>query len=213
MGVAGRAAQSAKRMEQYRDERDRILQAAFTLIGRDATPRTTSVAEILREAGLSTRAFYRHFSSKYELIFAMYISAADRLGDELSAAVAAAPGPPEALEAWIRGYLAVVFDPRRARQTDALSTMEFRTAPNFDAVRQEQTGIHRTMLAEVIRSGKRLGAFPGATDPEEDARAVLSVINGLVDARLAGAHTPTWAEATTHTTRLFLRAFGYPDPE
>ena len=68
--------------------------------------------------------------------------------------------------------------------------------------------MRRTMLAEVIRRGKRLGVFPLADHPDEDARAVNSVVGGLIQARLAGETGPGWAEATQHTTRLFLRAFG-----
>lgn len=197
----------ATRMERYQKERERIQRAAFALIS-DASPSRTSVRDILREAGLSTRAFYRHFRSKDELILTMYRTAARRLGEELSALVAEAPGPAQALEAWVRHYLAVVFDPRRARQTAVLASAEVRAVPGYDQVREEQAVAHRTLLAEVIRSGRRLGVFSAATDPDEDARAVMSVVAGLIEARLAGTATLGWAEATEHTTALFLRAFG-----
>jgi len=200
---------SAARVERYREERERILRAAFALMGRDASTKV-SVHEILSEAGLSTRAFYRHFRSKDEIVVTMYRRASERLGAELSAAVATADGPAEALEAWVRHYLAVAFDPRRSRQARLLASAEVRSVPGYDQVREEQAGMHRTILAEVIRSGRRAGVFPRADDPEEDARAVLSVVAGLIEARLAGASTPDWAYATAHTTDLFLRAFGAP---
>lgn len=194
-------------MEQYRAEREQILRAGFRLFGRRASA-GASVQEILREAGLSTRAFYRHFRSKDDLVLTMYRSASERVREELSAALGGAPGPAEALEAWIRQYLAVIFDPRRARHASVLGSAEVRAVPGWSQARQEEVSVHRTMLAEVIRSGRRLGVFPDATDPDEDARAVLSVVEGLVDARLAGAATPDWAAATEHTAALFRRAFG-----
>ncbi len=190
---------SATRVEQYREERERITR------GGDSG---TSVHDILGEAGLSTRAFYRHFPSKDALVLTMYRTAAARLTDELSAAVAGEPGPAEALTSWIRHYLAVVFDPRRALQATLLSSAEVRAVPGYDAVREEQVRVHRTILTEVVRGGRRLGTFPDANDPDEDARAVLSVVAGLIEARLAGAPTPDWAAATAHTADLFLRAFG-----
>lgn len=201
---------SPQRLEQYREERERIIRAAFGLIG-GSSGRPVPVQDVLRDAGLSTRAFYRHFRSKDDLILTMYRTAADRLGNELSAVIAAADGPVDALEAWIRHYLAVAFDPRRTRQASVLNSPEVRAVPGYDEVRQQHVAVHRTMLAEVIRSGRRAGLFPHATDPDEDARAVLSVVAGLLEATLAGAATPDWAGATQHTTHLFLRAFGASD--
>jgi AcrR family transcriptional regulator len=194
-------------MEKGRAERELILRAAYRTIGRDAGA-PAPVHEILQEAGLSTRAFYRHFRSKDELVVTMYRTAAERVAEELSDAAARAPGPAAALEAWIRHHLAVVYDPRRARQTGVLTSAEVRAADGYDQARQDDATVRRTMLAEVIRAGQRAGVFPASTDADEDARAVLSVVGGLIEARLAGAATPTWADAARHTTDLFLRAFG-----
>jgi len=195
-------------MQQYRDERSRIVRATFELVGRGPETRPVSVNDILQATGLSTRAFYRHFSSKDELLVSMYRTSAERLAGELSAAVAEAPDAASALVAWVRQYLAVVFDPRRQRQTSALSSAEARAVAGFDEVHQQLGTVHRTILAEVLRQGQRTGAFPHVGDADEDARAVHSVVTGLIDARLAGTSTPDWAEATEHTADLFLRAFG-----
>ena len=56
-------------MGDDRSEEQAILRAAFRVIG-SSPDGSTSVADILGEAGLSTRAFYRHFRSKDELIVA-----------------------------------------------------------------------------------------------------------------------------------------------
>jgi len=198
-------------MEQYRDERSRIVRAAFELIGHEAGARPVSVTDILQNAGLSTRAFYRHFPSKDELLVSMYRTAAERLGEELSAAVDNCSDPADALVAWVRQYLAVVFDPRRERQASVLSSAEARAVSGFDEVHQQLATVHRTILAEVLRRGQRTGTFPHVDDADEDARAVQSVVAGLIDARLAGMSTPDWAGATQHTAELFLRAFGAGD--
>ncbi len=67
----------------------------------------------------------------------------------------------------------------------------------------------RAILVEVLRAGRRTGEFP-CTDPVEDARAVHSVVSGLVEARLAGIPGPTRVAARDHTVELFLRALGAP---
>lgn len=189
------------------DERDAIVRAAFGLIGKGATG-AVSVQQILAAAGLSTWAFYRHFRSKDELIISMYRSAADRVAVELTDVVAASSGPAAALEAWIHHQLAVVYDPGRARQTKVLSSLEARAANGFEQANHRAAMDRRAVLAGVIHAGQLDGSFPASTDADEDARAVTSVVGGIIQAHLAGDDTPGWAEATAHTTELFLRAFG-----
>ena len=189
------------------DEREAIVRAAFGLIGKSPTG-AVSVQQILAAAGLSTRAFYRHFRSKDELIISMYRTAADRVAVELAEVVAAASRPADALEAWIRHQLAVVYDVGRARQTVVLSSLEARAAAGFEQANHEAAMVRRAVLAGVIRAGQRDRVFPASTDADEDARAVTSVVGGIIQAHLAGDETPSWAAATAHTTELFLRAFG-----
>lgn len=203
---------TALRAEKQELERQAILRAAYSLVGKSPESRT-SVHDILDLAGLSTRAFYRYFRSKDELILTMYRTASDRVNAELSRIVSESSGPAEALEACIRHHLAVVYDARRARQTRVLTSAEAREAAGFDRADQESEVVRRSAIAELIRRGQREGVFPRATDPELDARAVMGVIRGLIQSRLAAQPGPSWAEATAHTTNLFLRAFGAAEPE
>jgi hypothetical protein len=89
-----------------------------------------------------------------------------------------------------------------------LTSAEARSAVGFDEANHQGSIVRRTVLADIIRAGKRDGLFPRATDPDEDARAVTSVVSGIIQARLNGEAYPSWAEATAHTTQLFLRSFG-----
>jgi AcrR family transcriptional regulator len=201
------SAPAIDRTEKQDRERQTILQAAYRLIGR-APDSSVQVAEILDAAGLSTRAFYRHFRSKDELILTMFRIAAERFTAELSDVVAAADGPAAELEAWIRHQLAVAYDPRRARQSSVLSSPEARAVVGFDRANQASDTMRRTILAEVIRRGRRDGTFTSTDDPDEDARAVVGAVSAVMMAKLTGEPVPTWAEATEHLTSLFLRAFG-----
>jgi len=192
------------------DERDQILKAAFDLM---TTPHGTavSVQAILQESGLSTRAFYRHFPSKDDLILTMYRTAAQRVIDELSAVVALADTDAlAAFRQWVHQHFAVVYSQRRARQTALLMSPELRRVPGFEAVDQQTATARRELLAQVIRKGRESGAFPLATDADEDARAVISVMGGIMMAKIGGQAVPTWDDAAAHTTELFLRAFGCP---
>ncbi|MGH6751962.1 MAG: TetR/AcrR family transcriptional regulator [Pseudoxanthomonas sp.] len=82
---------------------ERIVQTAARAIRRSGYG-GTSVADIMKEAGLTHGGFYAHFPSRE----AMLAEAADRAGAEavaLSAQVAAAAPPEQALQALLSAYL------------------------------------------------------------------------------------------------------------
>src|SRR5207237_5782588 len=82
---------------------ERIVEAAARAIRRSGYD-GTSVADIMKEAGLTTGGFYAHFASRE----AMLAEAADRAGAEAVAAAArvAATAPPEqALQRLLHAYL------------------------------------------------------------------------------------------------------------
>lgn len=82
---------------------ERILQAAARAIRRTGYD-GTSVADIMKEAGLTHGAFYAHFDSRE----AMLAEAADRAGAEsnaFAASVIAAVPPEQSLQALMQAYL------------------------------------------------------------------------------------------------------------
>ena len=64
------------RLHEPDAERDLILMAALEVLRRNAGEEAT-VADILEEAGLSTRAFYRHFETKEDVIRSLFERDAD----------------------------------------------------------------------------------------------------------------------------------------
>ena len=77
-------------------ERERIIKAAYRCLA-ETSGGGASVGDILKAAGLSTRAFYRHFGSKDDLLLAMFRRDSERLLAELQGAAARAAnggGPP-----------------------------------------------------------------------------------------------------------------------
>src|SRR6476469_2947122 len=80
---------SPARQEKYRAEKEQIVRAAYELTQRDGS-KETSVHDVLHAAGLSTRAFYRHFRSRDELVLEMYRVDCDRVNATVASAVASA---------------------------------------------------------------------------------------------------------------------------
>ena len=187
-------------------ERREIMRAAYRIFDRSAG-KSSSVQDILDEAGLSTRAFYRHFRSKDELLASMYRTASQRVTNELSAAAAAAEGPVEAFSAWVDLLLSVAYSPNRAVQARVLTSTEALSSNAVAAARVETELANTAVLIGILQRGKLTGDFP-RTEPVPDARAVSSVVHSLVSARLAGEAGPSWTEAREHTVRLFSRSFG-----
>jgi AcrR family transcriptional regulator len=200
---------SPAREEKYRDEKQRIMRTAYELIQRDGS-KETSVHDVLDAAGLSTRAFYRHFRSRDELVLEMYRVDCERVNATLASAVASAPDPLAALAAWIDQNLAVVYDARRLRHAVVLSSAEVSSAEGFTAVKNAGLAEQRASLVALLCDGRERGVFPHA-EPETDAVAIQAVVGAHMRARLdRDPAALTRVDARNHTLELFRRALGAP---
>jgi AcrR family transcriptional regulator len=180
------------------EEVDALIDAALVVLRRGGAEHCT-VAEVLREAGLSTRAFYRHFASKDELVLAVYERDATASHARLRAAMTAAPSPKSAVELWVDETLALAFDTRRARRTRVLAhegaRLQHDFAPEFDAIVRGIVDPLAEALANV------------SEQPDVDARTIHAIAWSFVEAKLRG-DTVTRAEARAHILRFCLPALG-----
>ena len=181
------------------DERRALIDAGLAVLRRRGSEGCT-VADVLAEAGLSTRAFYRHFASKDELVLAIYARDAQPTQARLRERLDAASSPRAAFEVWVDETLALGFDARRARRTQPLAKEGLRLQAQFPREFAEMEAAVIDPLVDLLR------AFAGA-DPERDARSIHAVTWALVEARFAGG-TLTREEAKAHVLRFCLRAIG-----
>jgi AcrR family transcriptional regulator len=202
----GRGDRSAARLQDERSEEAAVIEAAYrTLAAREAA--AVSVAEILREAGLSTRAFYRHFRSKDDLLLAMFRSDSRHVQARLEMVVATAPTPWRALVAWIDELLRIGYDPRRARRVRVLTAGETRSANGYATAYDEMLTAQRSVLVDILERGRADSSLPLA-DPGPDARAIQSIVSRLLEDASLGVATVAYAEALRHTTAFAGRALG-----
>ena len=162
-----------RRHHEPEDEVTLILHAALAVMRRNGYA-AASVADILDEAGLSTRAFYRHFDSKDALLRAMYRKDADAVAAELRAATEAAPNPVAALEAWLDGFLALFFDPRRVERAAVMISEGTRRAVGYHEEEERAEAAIVAPLVDVLRRGNAAGALRSQA-PVRDAYAVYAV--------------------------------------
>lgn len=169
----------AKRAPRSRKEvtHDRIVEVAARAIRRSGYA-GTGVADIMKEAGLTHGGFYAHFASRETLL----AEAADRAGAEavsLSANIAAAAAPGEALQAVMRAYLSQqhVEGVENGCPVVALGSEMHRQAPE---VRHAATRHIKEMIDMVARQLPDWGT-PGAH--EQAMFMVSSMIGTMVMAR------------------------------
>lgn len=192
------------------DERRVILSATLTVLRRSGYDRAT-LDEVLTEAGLSTRAFYRHYASKDELLVALYEREATAVAARLAKVVASAPGPAEAVTAWVDDVLSIRFDPRREQRAGLLRSREAQRGPLWEEIRRATSLALTQPLLGALRAGKVDGTFPDA-DPELDARTIHDLTFGLFQLLEDRPPRLTREDAREHVLRFVLRALGF-DPK
>jgi AcrR family transcriptional regulator len=194
------------RLYEPGEERVRILTAALDGLRRNGGQEIT-VADILREAGLSTRAFYRHFETKEDVIRALYQRDAESFGAHLRRKVQAAGDPREALETWITETLGLAYDRRRAERVAALSSPMVARVVAGSSERQLGEDLLVRPLRDAIDDGLARGIFPLA-DPGLDVRTVRAITWEAIAWARTGVVRLSRREATDHVLRFSLSALG-----
>jgi AcrR family transcriptional regulator len=143
------------------------------------------VDDVLDAAGLSTRAFYRHFPGKSELFLALFDREMTRAHQRLRSKVAAAPTAEEKVEAWAGAMLALAYDSRLARRTRLFLVERQIIAREFPDEISRCIHLMLEPLEAAIDEGRDAGAFPRA-DPTRDALAIHHLCTGLMTDRLLG---------------------------
>jgi AcrR family transcriptional regulator len=192
-------------------ERARIMDAALRVLSAD-TGRSLSVTDILETAGLSTRAFYRHFESKDALLLALFRRDSQRVNEQLEAEVRAAPTPRDALVRWIEGTLQIAADPRRRRRVLVFSSEEVTRARGITAERHEVQEAQAAAISRIVAAGVADGSFPDAVLPA-DARAIRAVLGEALLEQTAQVATVSADQAALDIADFALRALGArPEP-
>jgi AcrR family transcriptional regulator len=158
------------------DDRGCIIDAAYRCLSEPHTG-PIPVAAILQRAGVSTRAFYRHFASKDELFLAMLRQESDALADRLDRIVDDVPGSPvDQLKVWIDQMFGWMHDAEMRMHLTVIDSDEVRAAKGYRETRERAHADRERSLVEILRRGRDDGSFPLA-DPEHDAVAISAVIS------------------------------------
>jgi AcrR family transcriptional regulator len=158
----------------------RAIVAAASKSVREQGVRGLNVATVLAQARLSTRAFYRHFESKDQLVAAVYVEITRAEVLRLREKMTAAATPIEAVAAWIDGRLDLAFDedakvgPREVSleaHSNVFSSTVFSStemvSPAYSAILEP--------LIEQLQRGLELGVFKDIV-PMIAAKSIQGVV-------------------------------------
>jgi AcrR family transcriptional regulator len=161
------------------DDRGCIIDAAYRCLSEPHSG-PVPVAAILQRAGVSSRAFYRHFQSKDELFLAMLRRETDALAERLDRIVDEVPGDPvRQLKAWIEEMFGVINDAEVRMHLTVIDSDEIRAAKGYRETREKAHSDRERSLVEILRAGRCDGTFPLA-EPDRDAIAISAVISRVL---------------------------------
>jgi AcrR family transcriptional regulator len=158
------------------DDRQSIIDAAYGCLSEPHSG-PIPVAAILERAGLSTRAFYRHFASKDELFLAMLRQEADALADRLDGVADESSGDPvRQLTAWVEMMFDLAHDPKLRMHLTVIDSDEVRAAKGYRETRERLHADRERSLEQVLERGRSDGSFPLA-QPHWDAIAISAIVS------------------------------------
>jgi AcrR family transcriptional regulator len=184
----------AGRLESYAGEVRRLLDAAYAVMARtgDIDPR---VGDIVREAGLSNQAFYRHFPGKDALLVALLDDGQRRLVETLERRMhKVAPGIPR-VRAWVEGVLEQARNSDAAANTRPFAINGVRLADRFP----DETAASRERVVAPLRAA----VVDAGGDRTRDTAAVYELAMGSMDRFLVERRTPSTADVA-HIVRFAL---------
>jgi len=181
------------RRAAYAGEVRRLLEASFVLIERtgELEPR---VGDIVREAGLSNQAFYRHFPSKQALLVAVLDEGVRILASYLGHRMQSAARPSDRVCEWLRGLLEQALSPAAARATRPFVLARVRLAESHPQEVAESERQLTALVREALRAAQACGELPAA-DPEGDAETLYHLAMGWLQARLCDGRPPDRRDA------------------
>jgi len=172
-----------RRREAALGEVMRLVEAALRLIRSSGTIHQPRVSEIVREAGLSNQAFYRHFRSKHELLVTVLDEGIALLARTLSRRMSRAQSSEGRIREWLRGLLEQALNPAAAEATRPFVLGQGQLDSAWaEEMAQSQRRI-TAPLREVLERAAADGELPGVA-PERDAESLYHLALGWVQARL-----------------------------
>ena len=170
----------AERRGQYTAEVRRLIDAAFVVM-RNTGDIDPQVRDIVKAAGLSNQAFYRHFPSKDALLLAVLADGQRQLVDYLRSRVESTNDPELQVRRWIEGMLAQARNPSAAAATRPFAINAARLADRYP---DDIATTHAELIDTLVSSIRALGGT------EQDAAFVCELAMSQMNAAITHRRNP-----------------------
>ena len=190
----------ADRHSSYVAEITRMVDATYRVMERtgDVDP---TVRDILKEAGLSTPAFYRHFRSKDELFLVILDDGRRKLVSAIERRLARETTGRGKLRAWVRAVFAQASDAEAAARTRPFMANLDRLVARYPDEYRESETLLVEQLASIITDADELVS----TDARRDAEAIYHLTFATMGRHLRFGTQPGAADVD-HVVDFAVRA-------
>lgn len=189
------------RQREATEDVERILAAALRVLQR-VSPDAPRVSDIVAEAGVSNKAFYRYFAGKDDLMLAVMERGAAMVVSYLEHQMAKESTPKGKITRWITGALAQVADPELIGMSRAL-VVQMSDSDKRRLGEEEILAAMRELLVEPIRQ-------LGSSDAQRDADAVFVCTVGTMRRYVNSTDQPGRKDIN-HLVGFCLRGLGLPE--
>lgn len=188
--------------DRRRDRRERFLSAATELFGTQGYA-ATSVPQVCRMAGLSTRQFYQEFRDREHLLTTLYDEISDRsmqaVAEVVLERIAAGDELESVLDAGVRTFLTAYRDPREAK----IAFVEVvGVSPTFEDYRHQRRVRWAELLGSTITAGLQQG-LPVSTASDLQWGAFIGAVNAVIVERARDQSLDD--DEVVHAIRSLLR--------
>lgn len=186
-----------------------VLVSAASSIVREQGVGALTVADVLSRTKLGTRAFYRHFDSKDQLVQSVFLEMARAEVRRLRRKLARASNPVEAVAAWIDGRLDLAFD---ASVRSDLRNLSLEAQSQMFAAPEVVGPAYRELLNPLLQQlelGNKQGIF-AEIDPPTVAELLHGAVWAVVEQQWATGNCDR-AKARDAVLRFCLSGLGAPE--
>jgi AcrR family transcriptional regulator len=205
-GPTGGTDRTAEAAQKAAAERNQLLSAAMKVLQRSGWW-GFKVEGVLREAGLSTRSFYRHFEKKSDLLLSLLEYELGGAAVHLRRVTGAAETPSEKIRAYVSATIDMAYRADLAKPSSLFASHWRELLPEYPDAIDRCTRKMIDPLVKAIAEGMAKGEFL-SDDPVADARAIFALVAGsTADQATLGGSMPR--EDLEHILMPFItRAIG-----
>jgi AcrR family transcriptional regulator len=198
------------RQAKHSAEVAQLIEAAYRLIGRQGSVEP-GVREVVAEAGLAIRNFYRHFATKDEFWLVLLEDNLARLTAEVKETMESVPDALGRVEAWMTTMLNQASDPRAVSVGRPFLVHGARLRESHPEVYRASGTALLDLLEQAITVAVEAGQAR-SDDARADARAILNLCLAVMQSHVLDRTQPS-AAARAHVIGFAFRALGVSVPD